>query len=149
MTTEQKMIYARDIVGWTANENGDVFNKKGKKIGYLNNKGYLCSSIKIDKKSKKIKMHQFVFWYFNNYIPKIIDHKNRIKNDNSLQNLRDISQQENCWNTNTNGVSYHKQTKKWRARIGYKMKRIHIGMFDTQEEAINAYIKAKKIYHKI
>lgn len=36
------------------------------------------------------------------------------------------------------GVSLHKQTNKWRAYIEYDQKYIHLGLFDTKEEAIKA-----------
>lgn len=35
------------------------------------------------------------------------------------------------------GVSKHKQTNKWRAYIEYNQKYIHLGLFNTKEEAIN------------
>jgi hypothetical protein len=45
------------------------------------------------------------------------------------------------------GVNWHKENKKWRARIVYKKLKYHLGFFDTQEEAALAYNnKAIEVY---
>jgi group I intron endonuclease len=45
------------------------------------------------------------------------------------------------------GYSWHKLHKKWIAKIVSNKKTIHLGSFDTPEEAAEAYQKAKLIYH--
>ena len=42
------------------------------------------------------------------------------------------------------GVSVDCATKKFKARCGYDGKRLSLGLFDTPEEAFNAYVKTKK-----
>ena len=42
------------------------------------------------------------------------------------------------------GVTIDIHTKKFKARCGYDGKRLSLGLFDTPEEAFNAYIKTKK-----
>jgi group I intron endonuclease len=45
------------------------------------------------------------------------------------------------------GVSYRKDCKKWAADIGFERKRIHIGVFETENDAARAYnIKALELY---
>ena len=44
------------------------------------------------------------------------------------------------------GVSKHKQTNKWRAYIEYNQKYIHLGLFNTKEEAIKARKEAELKY---
>ena len=52
-------------------------------------------------------------------------------------------------NNNTSGitgVSLYKQTNKWRAYIEYNQKYIHLGLFNTKEEAIKARKEAELKY---
>lgn len=84
-----------------------------------------------------------------------IDHINRDKSDNRLTNLRECTPSENLQNlprkaNNTSGhtgVSFHKQSGKWRAIIVAKGKRFDIGSFATREQAISARIAAKVQHH--
>ena len=72
-----------------------------------------------------------------------IDHINGVKADNRITNLRIVTNQENCRNVsmrgdNTSGVTgvyWHKNGQKWCARIKIDGKYIHLGLFDTLEEA--------------
>lgn len=80
-----------------------------------------------------------------------IDHINRNKLDNRKQNLRFCSQMENTWNTGKRvtatsghqGVSWHKASQAWRARIQTAGKRIELGSFGSKEEASLAYENMK------
>jgi hypothetical protein len=47
----------------------------------------------------------------------------------------------------TKGYSWHKGHKKWIASIRTNKKLIHLGYFNLKEEARNAYLNAKLIYH--
>jgi hypothetical protein len=79
-----------------------------------------------------------------------IDHIDGNKQNNSLENLRVVSNKENHWNmTKAKGYSWCKMMKKFRARITFNDKQILIGYYDTEEEARQAYLDAKKIYHEI
>jgi hypothetical protein len=50
--------------------------------------------------------------------------------DNSITNLRCVTQQQNTFNrNNTLGVSWNKQHNKWHARITFNGKLIHLGYF--------------------
>ncbi len=80
----------------------------------------------------------------------VIDHKNRNGLDNRKNNLRITTQSGNSANSklkNTSssgykGVSYQKDCdKKWVAKITLDYKSIHIGCFNTKEEAAKAYDK--------
>ena len=45
-----------------------------------------------------------------------IDHENKNRSDNRIINLRNVTQQENCFNTNAKGYYWCKRDKKWRTR---------------------------------
>ena len=72
-----------------------------------------------------------------------IDHINGIRDDNRLCNLRVASRSENARNTrkplvNTSGikgVSLHRASGLWRARVKLDGKEIMVGYFKTKDEA--------------
>ena len=79
-----------------------------------------------------------------------IDHINRNKDDNRIENLRLATHQQQRGNqpmcaTNTSGfkgVFWNKQRKKWLAQIRINRKQKYLGLFATKEEAAEAYQKA-------
>jgi hypothetical protein len=78
-----------------------------------------------------------------------IDHKNHNRSDNRIVNLRNVTAQENSFNTDAKGYYWHKHNKKWKAEIHLNNKKIHLGYFTNEEDAHKAYLDAKKIYHII
>ena len=79
-----------------------------------------------------------------------VDHRNGIRHDNRLDNLRLVTPQQNQHNhTKAKGYSWNKQHNKWHAGIYLDRRKIHLGLFDVESEARQAYLDAKIIYHKI
>jgi len=81
-----------------------------------------------------------------------IDHICAIKPlDNRIENLRVLNHQKNLFNNLhfVKGYTYVKTRNKYRALIRVNRKTIHLGNYDTAEEARAAYLKAKPIYHQI
>lgn len=86
----------------------------------------------------------------------VIDHINHNKRDNRKNNLRACTQMENNLNTgikstNTSGktgVQWEKRFNKWRSRIIYNGKDIHLGLFDNYEDAVKAREDAEIKYFK-
>ena len=84
-----------------------------------------------------------------------VDHIDGDRKNNSLSNLRWCTRAENNRNvgkriTNTSGytgVSFHKASGKWRARIRVDGKQKSLGYFHTPEEASAAYEKAARELH--
>ena len=77
-----------------------------------------------------------------------IDHEDGKPANNNISNLRVVTQQQNMFNRHTaKGYSWDKNRKNWEAKIMLNGKKIYLGRFDTEEEAHNAYLEAKKIYH--
>jgi len=78
-----------------------------------------------------------------------IDHIDRNRINNSISNFRVVTQQQNNFNQGSKGYSWHGRLNKWQSRISLNRKSIHLGYFDTEEEASKAYQGAKLIYHSI
>ena len=74
--------------------------------------------------------------------------KNHPKNNN-IENLRIVTNQENCFNQRAKGCCFDKARGKHRAIICLNYKTIHIGYYDTEEIAHQAYLEKKKELHVI
>jgi hypothetical protein len=146
MNKLQRFEYCKNVLRWTYEE-GKVFGKSGKKIGSIGNRGYYQSTITVNKKTYHIRLHQYIYFYFNNKIVDCIDHIDRNPLNNNIENLREVTRHENTFNKNAKG--YYKVGNKFRAQIRLNGKLIHLGYFDTEQEAAQAYLNAKIIYHKI
>ena len=127
---------------------GKIFGVYGKEILSKNNYGYINISSRHIK--GQLRGHHFG-WYmtYGNVDFNMLDHINRNKLDNRICNLRIVSIQENNFNTNSNGVSFRENRKKWISRITKDKKTIHLGSFNNEEEAREAYLEAKQKYHII
>jgi hypothetical protein len=84
--------------------------------------------------------------------PCLIDHKNLNRSDNRLENLRLATNSSNKANrfmpannsTGFKGVSFSKSMKLWQASICRNYKQMHLGFFESAEEAHAAYSEAAK-----
>lgn len=79
----------------------------------------------------------------------VVDHIDGDKLNNDVFNLRIVTHQQNTYNQpNAKGYTYRKKLKKYESKIKSNGRTIYIGLYDTEEDARNAYLKTKEIYHK-
>lgn len=109
----------------------------GKKACNSLSKGYFIGGVL----GKRLKAHR-IAWaiYYGKWPDHQIDHINGKRNDNRIENLRDVVASENQKNmkkpsTNSTGhIGVYKHNDKWRVKI----KNTHIGVFRSIDEAVSA-----------
>ena len=125
--------------------------RAGDVAGSVSGNGYLQISVQ----SRLYHAHRLAWLYVYGEWPKDqIDHINRIRTDNRIANLREVTHKQNNQNkskpsNNTSGypgVYWYKQSSKWQAKIKHNQKSIHLGHFSILEEALSARKAAEKLY---
>lgn len=127
--------------------------RAGDKVGYMHKSGYVATKFKRDQ----YLVHRIVWLIEFGYFPTVdIDHINRDRSDNRIINLRLATRAQNAQNCVTRrignsgvpGVSWHKQSKKWRASIKANGEHIHLGGFDCLDDAALARKLGEIAHHK-
>ena len=128
---------------------GNIYGIYGKIITSKHSKGYIFITLRDNGKMYKLLGHHFAWYmtYGDNVDFTLIDHKNQNPEDNRISNLRINTVKGNQQNRSVKGYSLYKKTGKYGARIKTNDKLIHLGIFNTQQEAHKAYLEGKKIYH--
>ena len=130
------------------------FNKQylvGREVGSIHATGYRH----VTWMGKIHKVHRLIFLLEHGYLPKEIDHINGDRQDNRIENLREVTRSENQFNkamcrSNTSGfrgVNWHKHSKSWVVRVCTKGKSKSIGYFDDLELAGLVADEARNLYH--
>lgn len=128
----KERIHKRIRVGW--------------ECGRLTGHGYR----KVRAYNKEYYVHRIVWLLKTGHWPKNqIDHINRIRDDNRIHNLRDVTCQQNLWNNNYLGIKKARVGTTYSANIGVDGSVIYLGNFPTAELAHTAYKLAKEKYHAL
>lgn len=123
----------------------------GDRSGYVDNNGYR----KLSVKNKRYQEHRIIFLMHHGYLPDTIDHIDGNPANNCIENLREATQQQNCYNSaihgrNTSGhrgVSWSKVWGKWQAYVNVNKKRKFLGYFEDLELAGLVTAEARDLYH--
>jgi hypothetical protein len=139
-----KLYYWCDIMG-----NRKLKKPYWKEKKITKNNGYLLTSINY----KKYYFHRIIYYAYNpkwdiNFInDNTIDHIDRNKLNNNIFNLRVATRKEQADNRDycisAKGYTYNKRDKRYQTQIRLNNKEIHLGCYDTEQEAYNKYKKVK------
>lgn len=126
----------------------------GKQAFNINIHGYKMGFIL----GQKISAHR-VIWAmcYGSWPDGEIDHVDGNTSNNTLENLRIATHQQNCLNrklrkdstSGVKGVSWHAATKKWRARVMTNGIRVVVGSFDCIQDAERAVRSYREIAHGV
>lgn len=110
------------------------------------------ASVTID--TEAFRAHRLAWFYVYGVWPDYIDHINGIKTDNRLENLRSVSNSVNMQNlkvaradSKTGLLGATPKGKRFVATIALRGKKWQIGIFDTAQEAHEAYLIEKRKVH--
>lgn len=96
--------------------------------------------------------HRLAYLFMEGRWPKnILDHVDGDKTNNTWVNIRESTKSGNAQNmraTKSTGAHYFKRDGRWMSSICKDGKKYHLGYYDTQEEAHQAYVMAKKELHE-
>lgn len=141
----KKFIYSSDT--------GLLINRKNNKlVGTLSKDGYITTTINY----KSYAIHTIAYCMTYGHFPLCeIDHINRVRSDNRIENLRDVSRScnaRNIGNSKVNksgikGVNWINYDQCWQATICVDNKRIFIGQFKFFINAVKARAYAEELFN--
>ena len=126
--------------------------KAGTKCGCVDINGYSYTMFK----GKNRKNHRLIFIMFYGYCPKIIDHIDGNKANNTIENLRKATKQKNGFNSKLSksnksgvkGVSWSESRKKWVVQLSVNGKNKSFGRYNDIDYAIFVANAMRNKYHK-
>ena len=141
-----KVVVSREIPrfkGYWANDNNTITKPNGRTTkGYLESTGY--NRIQINYKKYKVSV-LVASAFVENPRPDIfhiVDHKDRNRANNRPSNLRYLNHSLNRLNSSATNCTL--ENGRWRARVGFDGKKIHVGMFDSFEEGFRVARKYRE-----
>ena len=92
-------------------------------------------------------VHRLIRFLLKGNWPKELDHINGIRDDNRIENLREVTRQQNLFNRKATtgstskykGVSWKSKNNKWVAQCCVSGKVKHLGLYNTEEKAHEVY----------
>jgi hypothetical protein len=153
MTITQELI--RETFDY---QDGKLIWKKSKKSAVLGKvAGAVCGNgyVNVTLDGKTYKAHRLIYILHHGHVPEMIDHIDRDKTNNRIENLRPATVSQNVCNreapanstSGIKGVRFHKRDKKWLAYTKISGKQKHVGTFESMDAAAIAATAARKELH--
>ena len=147
---KKNLVYKTPIM-YALVSDEDYENVNQRKWYPLKSRGTFYAVTNDHKNNTHIKMHRFLL---KSKKHEIVDHINGNGLDNQRNNLRNVTSSQNSRNrqkqkNNTSGfkgVSFHKHTSKFQAKIKIGTRQIYLGIYEKAEDAHNAYCSAAVKY---
>jgi hypothetical protein len=145
----------REILDYGLVTGATIWRKSGSGRCVGGPAGYIYAA-RIMIRGRWYKAHRLIWLWMTGEWPEFeIDHVNLDKADNRWCNLRGATHWANGSNritqsNNTSGykgVDWAKKVGRWRARAKFRGKEIHLGLFDTREDAALAHATASYALH--
>ena len=130
-----------------------VSNSNRAKIGHVAGTSYSNAYNQVSVDNAPYYTHRIIWLWHHGYLPEYdIDHINKDKCDNRIENLRETTRLCNLRNakdhknnkSGVKGVYRHKSWGKWQARIGLHRKAHSLGEYDSFDEAVLARLAAEQ-----
>ena len=154
-----RIVNVRDFEGlYVVTDEGRIYSTRtGNEIKPTPDKrGYLKINLHKDGKVTTKQVHCIVYYSFTQNVglnrndELVIDHIDGNRLNNALANLRKITTRQNTARAKTNkygrGVHFFEALRKFGATIQFGKTRYHLGVFDTADEAAQAYKDALATY---
>ena len=143
-----KKVHIPDFPSYMIDTDGVVYNKNGSvKSLTLNRYGYLKATLSVDGKRYYKAVHRLVLHAFKGFDlddELVVHHINHKRDDNNVHNLDAIPQRLNVSLREKDkglpvGVRLTYNKKNYTATIGIEGRSYSLGIFETPEDASNAY----------
>jgi hypothetical protein len=136
---------------WLISNNSVKF---GNIAGSINKQGYIAITFSNHGEKYTVKAHHVIWYkYYGKWPDDELDHKNTIRHDNRIKNLRKSKgknpRNHNIYKNNTSGItgiSWDKNKNLWIVRIDKNKKAIFLGGFKSLVKAKMVRRKAEKKY---
>ena len=125
-------------------------NHVGVEAGSLSVLGYVV----VGFGGERLMAHRIVYFLHTGEQPRLLDHVNRVKSDNRIENLRACTRRENVHNSglyssNTSGIKgVYWDGRHWRARMWVNGSQLSFYHGPSKEQAIRARLLAEIEYAK-
>jgi len=136
----QYMTYHEGCLVWCSDEPG-YEGCNGWIAGTITSSGYKRVKTNYNGRNIGVLAHRIIWYMHHGYLPRVLDHINRNKSDNRIENLRAVTHAQNSRNRQPKGdyMGISKTPYGWTAATSVNGKRITAGTHTDPAHAALAY----------